>query len=154
MKDIELLSLFHGSRRPDDGLEHDLGLYGAKLHCFDMEIDGAHDLADQRRWDEIIHDIEQERYDGGGGGAPCSTFSAGRNNNDGRPRPLRGEWPPTLFGLANLNPDEKEQVRLGTLLALRKAHMCSLMYQQHRPFWAETPARRDGSPSVFKLPEY
>ena len=93
-KDIELLSLFHGFRRSGDGLEHYVVLYGAKLHCVDMEIDGAHDLADQRTWDEIIHDIEQERYDGGGGGALCSIFAAGRNNNDGGPRPS-----PSVFTL-------------------------------------------------------
>ena len=56
--------------------------------------------------------------------------------------------------IAEVLPDEKEQVRFGTLLALRKSHMCNLMYQQHRPIWAETTAGRHGSPSVFKLPDF
>ena len=148
------LSLFHGFRRPDDGLEHFLGWYGASLECYDLEISQTHNLADQGVWDQILADIQARKYNGLGGGPPCSTFSATRNANDGGPRPLRGEFPPELFGLADLTPDELTEVRLGTLLASRMAEACEAAYDLGDPMWAETPAQRDGKPSVFKLPRF
>ena len=57
-----------------------------------------------------------------------------------------------MFGLKDLTPDEKAVVRLGTLLAARKAEAFDKFYAANLPFWAETPAQRPGAPSVFKLP--
>ena len=86
------------------------------------------ELADEWVCEVVLADIDKDVYEGAGGGSPCSTFLATRNIADGVPRPLRGEWPPELFGLKDLWPEEKDQVRLGTLLAYRKAQVCEAMW--------------------------
>ena len=149
---MRLLSLFHGGSRPLDGIEHFALEYKVDVDAFDLEISSHHDLADDAFWAPILADLEDGKYDGTGGGAPCSTFSASRSDWDGGPRPLRGEHPQAIFGLPRLLPQEKEAVRLGTLLAHRKFQALQITHAQGKPGWAETPARRDGHPSVFKLP--
>ena len=37
-KDMVLLSLYHGFRRPDDGVEHFAGQYGVEIEAYDLEI--------------------------------------------------------------------------------------------------------------------
>ena len=53
-----------------------------------------------------------------------------------------------------LYQEEKEQVRLGTLLAHRMAQALQIIHSQNKPGWVETPHQRPGKPSVFKLPHY
>ena len=67
---------------------------------------------------------------------------------------MRRDRPPDIFGLPGLDPKEKEAVRFGTLLAHRKAEALAVAHSKGLPFWAETPARRPGKPSVFKLPKF
>ena len=43
-------------------------------------------------------------------------------------------------------------MRIGTCLAYRGLEACEIMHDQHKPFWFETPKRRPGKPSLFKLP--
>ena len=93
----KFLSLFHGFHRPDDGLAFYLKEWGAICVLYDLEISPTHDLADDTFWQKILDDLEEGTYAGAGGGPPCSTFSAGRNEWDGGPRPL-GEFPPELYG--------------------------------------------------------
>ena len=38
-KDLKWLSLFHGFRRPKNGLEAFAGKYGVEVECWDLEID-------------------------------------------------------------------------------------------------------------------
>ena len=130
---MRFLSLFNGTARPDDGLEFFLGEFGASLDAYDVSIDASHDLLDDHYWSEILERVTAGHYNGGGGGAPCSTFSPGRNYRDGGPRPVRGEWPPELFGLPELTPEEKQAVSEGTLLALRKAEMLASLHTQGFP---------------------
>ena len=149
---MKLLSLFHRFRRPEDGIEFFAERFGVEIDAYDTEIDAAHNLPDEGLWSRLLERIHNKEYAGGVGGAPCSTFSATRNANDGGPVPLRGPWAPDFCGLKHIKPAEKEQVRLGTLLAHRKAEAFAAFGQIQRPFWAETPARRDNAPSVFNLP--
>ena len=122
---------------------------------FDPVIAGkARDLCDSLVWEPLLEKVETGHYHGCGGGAPCSSFSAGRNANVGGPRPVRTDKPPGIFGIKDLKPAEKESVREGTLLAHRKATMAELCYSKGLPFGAETPQRREGCPSVFKLPRF
>ena len=144
--------MFHGPLGRSDGLEVFVRAWGAEVQAFDLEISLDHDLADDALWTTITDKIDQDYYAAGGGGAPCSSFSASRNANDGGPWPLRGEWPPELYGVKNLTPEENATVRLGTLLALRKAEAFGKFYAKNLPCWAETPARRPGNASVFNLP--
>ena len=80
------------------------------------------------------------------------SFCANRGKGDG-PRVLHGPDLPELYGLPNLEPHEKETVRIGTLLAIRTAEASNLMWVQGFPFWVENPARRAGTLSLFNLPE-
>ena len=139
---------------PFDGVDFFAGRFGVSVDCFDLEISADHDLADDAYWRSIMDNVDQGMYAGGGGGAPCSSFSASRNTRDGGPRPLRGEWEPEIFGLPHLTPDEKAIVRLGTLLALRNAEAFGKFHEANKPFWAETLAQRPGCSSVFKLPQW
>ena len=99
-KGLRFLSVFNGPLRPADGLEYWASQYDAIVDCIDPVIAGdRHDLTDALIWEPLLEKIETGYYDGGaGGGAPCSTFSAGRKN-DGGPRALRTETPPGLFGI-------------------------------------------------------
>ena len=45
-------------------------------------------------------------------------------------------------------------MRLGTLLAHRKAEALEIAHRQGMPGWAETPHQRPGYASVFKLPRF
>ena len=83
--------------------------------------------------------------------APCGTFGCRRN--DRGPRRLRGEYAPEIFGVRDLTPEEKQQVRVGTCLASRGLEAAEKIAAQHKPFFFETPKRQPGRASVFKLPQ-
>ena len=148
---VSLLLLCGGPFRPIDGIEAFVAGLGATLVVYDTERSKDHDLCDEGRWAQIMADLEADTYGGVGACPPCSTFSGGRRN-DGGPRPLRGEAPPELFGFAWLTPEEKESVRIGTLLAIRCEAACRFASTHGLPWWFETPKRRPGNASVFKLP--
>ena len=152
-KGLKLLSIFGGPVRPGDSIEAFAEKLGAKVVVYDLERGPKHDLADSAIWDEITAAIEAQEYDGGSSASPCCTLSASRRY-DGGPRPLRGEFAPQIYGFRDLTPAEKEDVKLGTLLALRGEELCRRFDDQGKPYWSETPGMRDGHPSVFKLPEY
>ena len=79
-------------------------------------------------------------------------FSAARNANDGGPVHLRGLWAPDFFGLKNIKPAEKEQVRPHSFLAHRKAEAFTVFNQNQRFIFTEIPATRDNDPSVLNFP--
>ena len=120
-KGLRLLFLFHGRLRPTDGLEFWANRYGVVVDGFDPVIAGkAHDLCDSLVWEPLLEKVETGHYHGCGGGAPCSSFSTGRNSTDGGPRPVRTEHPPGIVGIKDLKPDEKESVREATLLDIAR----------------------------------
>ena len=139
-----LLSLFHGFYRPKDGIEAYASEHGVEVEAWDVENSAAHDLADEGVWETIRQNMDDRKYSGAGGGPPCSSFSATRTGEGNSPKPLRGEWPPELFGLPGLDQKDKEMVRLGTLLAHRMAEACKTMIGMDLPCWAETPAHKRG----------
>eukprot|EP00972_Heterocapsa_arctica_P001568 225552-Heterocapsa_arctica.AAC.1 len=50
--------------------------------------------------------------------------------------------------------ENKNKVRVGTLLALRAKDMGEVFSEQSKPWIVETPKRKAGNASVFKLPEF
>ena len=66
---------------------------------------------------------------------------------------LRGEWFPDFYRKRDLDPDEKEKVRIGTLLAFRTVEACDSARAKGIPCCLETPKRRPGVSSVFKFTE-
>ena len=65
-----------------------------------------YDLLQPQLWKEYSVAIRDEG-DGLLMSPPCGSFSAGRNNNDGGPRVLRGAEGSKLYGLSDLTPEEK-----------------------------------------------
>ena len=126
---------------------------GVSVSSWDIERGEDHDLLDQSRWNKLYESYDQGEFDGSGHAPPCGTFS-GLRCFDGGPVPLRSEWAPGIYGLGGLTPYDREQVREGTLFALRSAGICKSSHRQGLPFWTETPKRRPGVPCVFKLTEY
>ena len=120
---------------------------------FDTEISSEHNLVDDSTWRRIMSDVEAGKYDSSGAAPPCSSFAACREWDDDGPPPLRGEFEPDIFGFKTNTAEDKEACRIGTCLALRTFEVCKWMYEHDCPFWVETPRRRDGKPSVFKLPQ-
>ena len=149
---LRLLSLCGGPDRPD-GIDKVVREFGAAIDVYDLEISADHNLVNDTVWRQIKADYEDAKYDSGGAAAPCSTFSASRRWNDGGPPPLRGEHAPDIYGLKNLDVESKEAVRVGTCVAVRCFEMTRWMVENGRPCWYETPARKSGHPSVFKLSE-
>ena len=84
--------------------------------------------------------------------APCNTFSGVRGLSAGPP-PLRGASGPDRYGFKDLPPNLKEQVRIGTLLAMRAIELATVLYDAGLPFVLENPSPRDGCPSFFRLDE-
>eukprot|EP00974_Lingulodinium_polyedra_P056892 5472733-Lingulodinium_polyedra.AAC.1 len=86
---------------------------------------------------------------------PCSTFSSVRARKGSvGPRPVRTASGSGRYGLSDLYPSEKEDVRLGTLLALRACRGMKECIVADVPFIFETPWPKEGHPSITKLDEY
>ena len=74
-----------------------------------------HNLLDQDSWNRLEQKLDA--YDGYLMSPPCSTFTAARCQHDGGPKPLRGITGSDRYGCKDLGPEQKTQVRKGTILA-------------------------------------
>ena len=161
---LRFIYLFSGPSLHDGSLRDELVKLGAEVDLFDILIDTSLDLADDSVWTPIRSAIKNGGYHGGVFAPPCTTFSSARrvdaDDSDSRsPLPVRGEFAPEIYGLKDIDPKDKEKVRIGTLLALRAAEAGKLFLELPScpgtawPWVIETPAQHPGVPSVFKLPE-
>ena len=121
--------------------------YGAEVVCLDVVRPLRVDLLNDEEWHPHLAAIVRGDFDGGLTSPPCSSFAHSLGIDDGlhAPQPLRGEWPPDLYGLKAIRPEDKEKVRIGTALALRGAEFASAFADAGRPWLAETPAQRSGN---------
>ena len=147
-----ILYLFAGPPREWDAPQL-CEFMGCTIRALDLERSEAHDLADDTRWDSVVHDLKNRKFDAVLMSPPCSTFSAARSAPGGPP-PLRAPDGEHLYGLPRLSPSQQEQVKMGTLLALRGAEAARLCNELGLPWIAETPRMRVNHPSVFKLGEW
>lgn len=84
-------------------------------------------------------------------GPPCNTFSHARAVAPGPP-PLRSVEHP--YGLPNLTPAQREQVRIGNLLAARCAEAATLLHSLGKAFVIENPERwNPQAPTMWELEE-
>ena len=67
---------------------------------------------------------------------------------------MRGHQGRDLYGLPDLDQEQKLQVAKDTLIAIRVARLAAAFAEQGWPFLIEQPARRDGQPHMFNLPEF
>ena len=158
---MQFLYLFSGPDVPES-VGHAVEELGGAMDCYDITIDKGHDLCDDALWSKILAQLRQGKYQGGIASPPCSSFSACRRQDPGEPpgpAALRSDSPPGIYGLKDAPPEKKEYIRVGTLCAFRAASMVEELLQLSpaaevpMPVCIETPERRDGQPSVFKLPE-
>ena len=111
------------------------------------------DLADDISWNMHLKELgPRGKFCASLWTPPCSTFTRVRSDTDGGPRVLRGNDGPELLGLPDLTPPEKEQVRLGTLLASRSGEGISMQSLAGRPWLIENPPEEVDNPSLFRVP--
>ena len=123
------------------------------MDYFDVVNGQEQDLADQVLFDELLGRVKRRHYDAGMCSPPCSTFSRIRGKGKG-PRALRSASGPGRYGLPGLTPEEKEAVRLGTLLGIRARDLCSAFQDAELPWLNESPPQEEGQTSLFGLDEW
>ena len=153
---MRFLHLFSGPTGRSDGLASFIRRAGHECEEWDIVNGEKFDLADDATYQQLKSRILNEEFDGCMLGPPCHTFSNARREDDGGPRPLRTASARGIYGRADIKPEEKEDLRLGTLLALRAVEVFGLFVNQHKPALLEQPARRPelGAISMFDLPEF
>ena len=150
------LRLFSGPSGRKDGLAAALRHLGSNCEDWEIVNGDLYDLADDATYRKLRQRIADGYFDGGLLGPPCHTFSNARKENDGGPRPLRRPGDRGIYGRTDLTPEEKEDVRLGTLLALRALDVFKCLREQGKPVILEQPARVDDEESIsmLNLPEF
>ncbi len=111
------------------------------------------DMADQKRFESLLQELQADKYVAVLALPPCSTFSRARGRGPG-PRKVRGNAGPDRYGLPGLKPHEKEAVRLGTLLACRAFQVMDISHDRGIPGLLEDPAEEPYETSIFKLNEW
>ena len=128
-------------------------LLGFRVIVFMADICNEVDLADDIVWHEYVVALGPNgKFLGSLWSPPCSTFSRARSDSDGGPRILRGPSGPALLGLPDLRPEEKEKVRLGTLLATRSGEGITAQDGAGCPWILENPPEGEDRPSLFRIP--
>ena len=166
-KDLEppvtIIYLFSGPDEEKEGsFKDECAKLNAKVLMRDTLIDPEkHDVLDPDVWRDTSREVKES--DGALLSPPCGSFSAGRNNDDGGPRPLRGAHGAERYGLRDLDQNEKEQVRVGTGCIVRTAEAAQLLLDQGPvhdddgevwiPWVIEQPLPRPDRPSGLKLDE-
>ena len=150
------LHLFSGPAGRSDGLAAALKRLGCECEDWDIVNGSVYDLADDATFRQLRARVQRGEFDGGLLGPPCHTFSNARKENDGGPRPLRLPGDRDIYGRPGLTPEEKEDVRLGTLLALRAADIFLCFYKLKKPVILEQPAQQneESAVSMLNLPEF
>ena len=150
------LHMFSGPSGRKDGLASSLNSLGCDCEEWDIVNGEAYDLADDATYQLLKQRISQGEFDGGLLGPPCHTVSNARRDSDGGPRPLRLSGDRDIYGRPGLSPEEKEDVRMGTLLALRAADTFMIFYELGKPVILEQPSRPEHGDaiSMLNLPEF
>ena len=145
------LRLFSGPSGRKDGLAAALRQLGSNCEDWDIVNGDLCVLADDATYRKLRRRIVNGVFDGGLLGPPCHTFSNARKEDDGGPRPIRRPGDRGIYGRSDLTPDEKEDVRLGTLLALRALDVLRCLREQDKPVILEQPARVDDEEAISML---
>ena len=155
-KQEKMLCAFSGPER-EGSLKQKLLAKSFGCDNFDIVVSKEHDLLDDHKHKQILQDIEGDVYAGGMLSPPCDSFSGARRNDEGDiqgPGPLRDETGPGRYGKPGITPEEKERVKIGTLLALRARDYLLAFKRKGLPVILEQPKVADGRPSMMKLDEF
>eukprot|EP00435_Cladocopium_sp_Y103_P030056 s3225_g7.t1 len=156
-KDIRcILHLFSGPAHRDDGFAAAVAALG--YHCVEYDVVNGEDqdLTNDAIWQRVLADIKAGKYDGMLAGPPCNSFTNARKHDGEGPGPLRGAHGDERYGLQGLSEEDKQKVRVGTLLALRTSEAATELLCQEKPSIIEQPRwKQDGnSVSMFNLDEF
>ena len=164
-KGLRFLYLFSGPDNRPDGINTYCEALGASVDCFDKRYidERKHDLVDEDNWEVVNGKLTKKIYHGGVASPPCRSMSELRERSvrDGGPRVVRGPEPPDLYGLPNLDPEEKDLVRCDNMLFCRSGCMarsfldCGYVMRKGAKVWLpwllEQPLRKEGKPHAFNL---
>lgn len=151
----KLLYLYSGPERKDSLAAH-LKRLGWECEEVDIEAVNSQDLLDCDVWQRLLDRIEAGEFDGIFSSPPCGTFSVARSVSGSHgPRQLRGVEMPELYkGVKHLCQDELEEVKVGNILSDRTAEAVHWFAIRSKPWGIEQPARREGRPSMLRLPKF
>lgn len=151
-----VLHLFSGPHGRQDGFAAHLEKLGWQCDEYDITNGDHEDLSSDNIWSPIIGKIRSGYDDAMLAGPPCNTYTNARKADDGGPRPLRSADGPGRYGLEDLSPEQREQVRLGNLFATRAYEAATLLDKQAKPSIIEQPKLRDDpeAVSMYKLDEF
>ena len=153
--DITVAHLFSGPAGRSDGFAAELAKRG--IHCMEFDIVNdphAQNLVDEGVFQDLMLKITSGTFEGLLMGPPCETFSVARCEDDGGPKPLREAWGKGLYGKSDLSREEKEQARVGTLLAFRALFAFKAAIDQGIPAVHEHPLEQPDQVSVYHFPEW
>ena len=127
-ENLRVLYVFSGARR-SNSLAEMITAISKRINMrvdigeWDIENGPEYDLADDTRWNRLLALINAGELHATIWSPPCSTYSGCRSETDRGPRPLRGASGRERYGSddVKLTSEEKEAVRVGTLLAVRTA---------------------------------
>ena len=138
--------------------DRDVSLYNlfisAGFECVNYDrLNGQQfDLVDDVVKDEILRDIAAGEYVAAFARPECSTFS--KHHNFPGPPPLRAVDGPERYGITTNNAEQKEKVRIHTLMAVGVAAALDLLTELRIPWLFETPAIHAGQVSMAHLDEF
>ena len=150
-KPRRVLLLYSGPADRKDGLPNYLRLLGCQVDAVDVINEGEHqNLLDETAWAFWMAKIRQGEYSVVFGAPPRETFSRARNYPGGHP-PLRSKEAP--YGVPGLTPAQKEQARIGTVLAVRMAEACRAQQETGGRWGFEHPETREDEVNITDLHE-
>ena len=157
---LRILYLFSGKRK-EESLAAEATAFGELIGVnvivdeYDTENGEEGDLADDERWMVIESRLLSDYYDAMVESPPCSTFTDARTGGSGlEPQPLRTADGPGRYGRSDLIGQDKEEARLGTLLALRAAAAAKICLQVKVPWLLEQPWTEEHETAMLNLDEW
>ena len=145
--------LFSGLASKREGFAAELGKHGVDCVEFDIVDDPqAQNLVDEEVFQNLMLMITSGLH-GLLIKPPRATFSILPCAGDGGPQPPREPWGKELFCRSDLKPHEKEQARVGTLLALRSLRASEAAVSIGIPVIHEHPLETEDKVSVYHFPQ-
>ena len=153
---MKILHVFSGPGNRVDGFAATISRIGGDCDEIDTLIDEElRDLTKDSVWTNLFESLP--KYDGSMWGTPCTTFSSARPpvpEYRGFPRQLRGKTGRDRYGISSLTAREADEVKVGTLLAVRTATALKELIRLRRPWIYENPWPRGGTCSMVDLDEF